>query len=283
MLDKLRKRFSTEGVIHEAGTSILEVSNLSASYEGRPALEHISFRLREGERVAVVGPNGAGKSTLFKIIAGVQDADAGSVRIFGHVPAGHICIAYVPQRSQVDWQFPVTVRDVVMMGRIGKIGLFRWPRKSDIERVNESLELVEMSGYAGRQIEQLSGGQQQRVFIAQALAQEADLVLMDEPLAGLDAPAVEAIFRILDRLQERAVNILVATHDLHLAGQRFDRVMLLNRRLLQFGTPEEVITPEFLVDAYGEQVHVLHTDDGRIVMIEDNCHEENAQEVRKIG
>ncbi len=283
MLEKIKRRFSTQGVSHQAGTSILEVRELSASYEGRPALESVSFKLVENERVAVVGPNGAGKSTLFKIIAGVQEADSGTVRIYGHVPVGHICIAYVPQRSQVDWQFPVTVWDVVMMGRIGKIGLFRWPRKADAQKVKESLELVEMEPYSNRQIDQLSGGQQQRVFIAQAFAQEADLVLMDEPLAGLDAPAVEAIFRILDRLQGRGVSVLLATHDLQLAGERFDQVMLLNRRLLQFGAPEAVITPEFLVDAYGEQVHVLHTDDGRIVMIEDNCHDDAPEEVRRVG
>ncbi len=269
------------GVPHQEGAAILEVSGLHARYNGVAALEDVTFCLDTGERVAVVGPNGAGKSTLFKIIAGVKQPAAGRVSVYGHGPGGHICIAYVPQRSQVDWSFPITVSDVVMMGRTGKIGLLRWPRKSDREKVHASLELVEMAALGNRQISELSGGQQQRVFIAQALAQEADLILMDEPLAGLDAPSREAIFRILDALRASGVTVMIATHDLNLAGDRFDRVLLLNRRLLAFGPPREVLTPEHLLTAYGGHMHVIETGDGPLLMIEDACHDRDRP--RKTG
>ena len=274
MFQELRSKLTSQGVRHVKGASILDVSNLSARYDGVIALENVTFHLDEGERVAIVGPNGAGKSTLLQIIAGVLDAEDGDVRIFGQRPGGHICIAYVPQRSQVDWEFPVSVSDVVMMGRTRKIGLLRWPLRADWDIVHRSLELVGMAGHASRQIAELSGGQQQRVFIAQALAQEADLILMDEPLTGLDAPALEAIFRILDLLRERGVTLMVATHDLQLASERFDRVMLLNKQIFGFGPPEEVVSEEPLMRTYGTHIHMLKTDDGRVVMIEDQCHDE---------
>jgi manganese/iron transport system ATP-binding protein len=187
--------------------------------------------------LAVVGPNGAGKSTLFKLIAGVLPSSSGQVTVYGSQPGGHICIAYVPQRSQVDWSFPVSVADVVMMGRVGKLGLFRRPGRKDWDYVHESLAVVGMGDLAGRQIGELSGGQQQRVFIARALAQEAELMLMDEPLTGLDVPSQQDIFEVLAALRARGVTVMIATHDLNLAAERFDRVMLLNRRLLGLGRP----------------------------------------------
>src|SRR5919108_1249613 len=174
---------------HETNQPILDVQNLTVRYNGYVALEDISFHLHEGERVAVVGPNGAGKSTLFKVVAGVLQPTAGEVNIFGSRPRGHICIAYIPQRSQVDWSFPVSVADVVMMGRSAKLGLLNWPHKNDWDCVHLALETVELSDLASRQIGQLSAGQQQRMFIARALAQEAELMLMDEPLTGLDTPS----------------------------------------------------------------------------------------------
>src|SRR5512136_2826293 len=235
---------------HQAGTPVLEVSSLTVRYNGRLALDDISFRLDKGERVAVVGPNGAGKSTLFKVIAGVLQPAKGWAKVYGHGPGGHICIAYVPQRSQVDWAFPVSVADVVMMGRIGRLGLLRWPGARDWAYVRQCLAVVGMGDLAGRQIGELSGGQQQRVFIARALAQEAELMLMDEPLTGLDITSQEEIFAILDKLRQRQVTIMVATHDLNLAAERFDRLMLLNGRLLGFGQATEVFTPDLLGAAY---------------------------------
>jgi len=273
LLNKIRSNLHQGDIAHEPDASILEVSGLNARYNGALALDEISFSLHQGERVAVVGPNGAGKSTLFLVIAGIKQADEGQVSIFGHRPGKHICIAYVPQRSQVDLSFPATVEDVVMMGRVGKIGLLRWPRRSDWDLVHRSLELVDMDGRAGDAIGDLSGGQLQRVFIAQALSQEADLILMDEPFTGLDAPSRQKIFSILDLLRERGITVMVATHDLKLASTAYDRVMLLNRRLLAFGPPEEALAPQRLLAAYGDHMHVFHDEDGEMLMIEDKCHD----------
>jgi ABC-type Mn2+/Zn2+ transport system ATPase subunit len=258
---------------HEAGTPILRVTDLTVKYDSRIALKDISFELNKGERLAVVGPNGAGKSTLFKVVAGVLRPSHGQVHVYGHAPDGHICIAYIPQRSQVDWSFPVNVTDVVMMGRIGKLKLFRQAKARDWEVVRRSLEVVGMTGYANRQISQLSGGQQQRMFIARALAQEAELMLMDEPLTGLDVPAQEEIFRILEQLRQEGVTVLIAMHDLKMAAERFDRVMLLHQHLLGLGTPEEVFQPEKLVEAYGGHLHLIATNDGMLALSDSCCDE----------
>lgn len=262
-------------VTHEAGAAVLEVSDITVRYNGRSALEEVSFQLVRGERVAVVGPNGAGKSTLFKIVTGVLHPTSGEVRVCGHKPGGHICIAYVPQRSQVDWTFPVNVADVVMMGRIGKLGLLRHPGARDWEYVHRCLEVVSLADLASRQISELSGGQQQRMFIARALAQEAELMLMDEPLTGLDVTSQEDIFRVLEELRQRGVTVMIATHDLNLAAERFDRVMLLNVRLLGLGQPEEVFTPERLQAAYGGHLRVIQTSEG-LMMVGDTCCEGEA-------
>lgn len=236
---------------HHSDAPILKVSNLSVRYESGDALRDVSFELPRAVRLAILGPNGAGKSTLIKVIAGVLTPTQGSVQVYGEEPGGHICIAYVPQRSQVDWNFPVSVRDVVMMGRTGKLGLLRRPSRKDWQIVEQALELVNLTPLARRQIGELSGGQQQRMFIARALAQEAELVLMDEPLTGLDAGSQEDIFHILDTLQERRVTVLVALHDLKLAAERFDIVMLLNRHLVGLGTPHDVFIQANLENAYG--------------------------------
>jgi ABC-type Mn2+/Zn2+ transport system ATPase subunit len=262
--------------IHQSDTPILQAVDLTLRYESNLALDSVSFSLDLGERVAVVGPNGAGKSTLFKIIAGVLSATSGEVRISGSQPGGHICIAYVPQRSQVDWSFPVAVTDVVMMGRIGKLGLLRWPRHRDWDLVHQALQDVGLGELANRQIGELSGGQQQRMFIARALAQEAELMLMDEPLSGLDIHSQELIFDILDDLRQRGVTIMVSTHDLDQAADRFDRVMLLNRRLMGIGTPEKVFTPEQLMAAYGGHLRLVQSGEGTLVVADTCCDEGGA-------
>ena len=202
---------STQVVDHLEDAPFLKASDLSVRYNGVHALEEVSFELLEGEQIAVVGPNGAGKSTLFKVISGALRATTGEVHLSGHAPHGHICIAYLPQRSEVDWSFPVTVKDVVMMGRTRKLGLLNWPKKADWALVGECLALVGMTNLSRRQIDELSGGQQQRMFIAQALAQEAELLLMDEPLGGLDAPSQEEVFTILGNLT-RQHNVTVNRH-----------------------------------------------------------------------
>ncbi len=252
---------------HNLDAPFLQVSDLCVHYDGLPALEHVSFTLEGGEYVAIVGPNGAGKSTLFKTLAGVLTPTNGRVDLGGREPGGHICIAYLPQRSDVDWSFPVTVKDVVMMGRVGKIGLFRNPQPADWEAVADCLAQVNLSAQADRQIRELSGGQQQRMFIAQAMAQEAELVLMDEPLAGLDVPSQDEFLNVIRSLRERDVTLMVATHDLGLAAAHFDKTMLLNNTLLGYGTPTEVFTEERLKMAYGNHLHIIQTESG-VLMVE---------------
>lgn len=179
-------------------------------------------------------------------------------------------IGYVTQRSTVDWNFPVTVHDVVMMGRIGKMGWLRWQRPRDREMVRRCLAQVGMLEYANRQIGELSGGQQQRVFIARALAQEATILLMDEPFSGVDMPSQEAILALLENLRERGITILVSTHDLNLAVERFDLLALLNQRLVAFGPPRQVITPHALTAAYGGQA-LWRGEDYALVMGDIGC------------
>ena len=256
---------------HDRTAPPLEVEDLAVRYNGAQALSGVSFALPAGARAAVVGPNGAGKTTLLKVIAGTLRPSAGSVRVYGHGPGGHVCIAYVPQRTQVDWSFPVTVAEVVMMGRVRKIGLFRWPNEGDWDFVHTALERVDMAELDERRIGELSGGQQQRVFLAQALAQEAELILLDEPLTGLDLPSQTAIFGLLDELRRSQVTVMLTTHDLNLAAERFDQVMLLNQRLIAFGPPSEVFTAAHLLQAYGDHVHLLPGANGMMVLTDTCC------------
>lgn len=280
-MENLTRIIKSVGVRHESAAPTLYLSHVYASYAGSSgrtngrgaALEDISFQVNTGERVAVVGPNGAGKSTLFRLIVGTLKPSKGEITVAGHDPDTHICIAYVPQRSQIDWSFPVTVEDVVMMGRVGQIGLFRQPQRRDRELVRASLERVGAIALAKKQIGELSGGQQQRVFIARALAQEAELLLLDEPMTGLDIPSQEAIFQILDGLKQDNVTVLMATHDLNLAAEHFDRVLLLNGRLIAAGRPEEVLKPDYLLRAYGGHVHVVTSGDETVLLTDTCCDE----------
>lgn len=256
---------------HDLGQPIVSLKDISVRFNGTLALDNVSFELQRGERVAIIGPNGAGKSTLFNIISGVLSPTKGQVKIYGNRPRRHICIAYVPQRSQADWKFPVNVADVVMMGRVGRLGLFHWPKRRDWDQVHQSLELVGLAHLAKRQIGELSGGQQQRVFIARALAQEAELMLMDEPLTGLDVKSQEDIFTILDKLRQHHVTILVATHDLNLAAERFDRLMLLNQQLLGFGQAQDVFTADLLNQAYSGHMRLIETPNGTMFLSDTCC------------
>jgi len=255
----------------------VQVEGLTVRYESGYALQDVSFALHSGQRLAVVGPNGAGKSTLLKCIAGVLTPSAGKTHIFGHEPGGHICIAYVPQRSQVDWSFPVTLGDVVMMGRIGQLGLFRNPKASDKKLVQSALDIVGIAHLAKRQINELSGGQQQRMFIARALAQEASLMLLDEPFTGLDASSQEDTFHILDELKKQQVTVMVSLHNLKIASQRFDQVLLLNRRMLGIGPPQDVLNQENLVSAYGSQLHLVPAEDGQLALGDSCCEDDEGR------
>jgi ABC-type Mn2+/Zn2+ transport system ATPase subunit len=260
-------------ISHQKDKPILDVHGVSVRYNGRVALDDINFHLHVGERVAVVGPNGAGKSTLFKVVSGVLPSNAGVVTVSGSEPTVHSCIAYIPQRSQVDWNFPVSVADVVMMGRSAKLGPFNWPRKRDWDFVNQALKTVEIGDLSNRQISQLSGGQQQRMFIARALAQEAELMLMDEPLTGLDTPAQEGLLDLLDTLREQKVTVMVATHDLEQAAKHFDRIMLLNKKIVAFGEAAVVLHSDNLLHAYGGRFRTVEGKSG-LLTVDDSCCDE---------
>jgi ABC-type Mn2+/Zn2+ transport system ATPase subunit len=232
------------------------------------------LQVAAGEQVAVLGPNGAGKSTLFNVVAGILKPQRGEVRVYGRDPRRQSCIGYVPQRSQIDRRFPATVWDVVMMGRTGHIGLFRWPAREDHARVEQALMQVGMQDFATRQIGELSGGQQQRVFVARALAQGATLLLLDEPLTGLDVPSQDKILTVLDELRSQRITIVMATHDLNMAAQHAATLLLLNRRLIAYGTPAAVFTAEILAAAYGGHLHVLRPQDGvtePLTVLADTC------------
>lgn len=270
-LQKTTKHLSKQHYPHIVEKPILSVEKLGVWYDSGIGIEEVTFEVKVGERMAVVGPNGAGKSTLLKVVAGVLAPSTGKVSVFGHEPGGHICIAYISQRNQIDWNFPVTVADVVMMGRVGKMGLFRNPKSNDWQVVERALEVVRMNHLAKRQISELSGGQQQRMFIARALAQEAELMLMDEPLTGLDVNTQEDVFRILDDLKDKGVTVLVSLHDLKLAAQRFDRVMLLNKQMIKVGSAEEVFLPENLLKAYGGHLHLVKTEEGMLALGDTCC------------
>jgi len=255
--------------VHDKSRPVLEVSGLRVLLEGRLALQDISFTLSRGDSVAVVGPNGAGKSTLFRAIAGTLAYQAGRITVYGSIPDKHTCIAYVPQASSVDWTFPVSVFDVVMMGRTRRVGMFKRPGRADRAHVYQCLEMVNMEELAERQIGELSGGQKQRVFVARALAQEAEIVLMDEPLTGVDVKSQNDIFGILKNLTERGVTLLVSTHDLDVAAERFSRIMLLNRTLIAFASREDVMKPEILVSTFGG--HAAHGGGEQGVLVFDTC------------
>jgi ABC-type Mn2+/Zn2+ transport system ATPase subunit len=264
-------RSAIRPVDHNPQAPSIQVDGLSVRFNGNEALRDVSFEMEAGGRVAVVGPNGAGKTTLFKVIAGILRPAAGRVRIFGHGPGGDTCIAYVPQRSQRDATFPVTAAEVVMMGRIREIGMLRWPRRSDWDVVMRALERVGLAASASRQIGELSGGQQQRVFLAQALAQEAELILLDEPFTGLDYPSLDSLFAILDELHAAGVTEIISTHDLNLAADRFSQVLLMNRRLIAYGPPAQVLTQANLVAAYGGHVHRLPEGQGMLIVTDTCC------------
>jgi anchored repeat-type ABC transporter ATP-binding subunit len=245
----------------------LEMEHVRVGYNGQPALEDLTFQVSHGARLAVVGPNGAGKTTLFKALVGLVQVKTGHIHIHGQPLGNHQdCVAYVPQREEVDWRFPVTVYDVVMMGRFGQQGWVRRPSKVDREAVSHGLEQLGIADLANRPIGELSGGQQQRVFLARALAQEPHILLMDEPFTGVDFTTQEATLDLLEHLQDQKVTAMVSTHDLTLASERFEQVLLLNKRMIAYGSPEEVFTPAHLSQAFGSQVLFL---DG--VAVVDQC------------
>jgi len=236
----------------------LEIHDLTVAYHKRPVLWGVDVEVPAGQLVGVIGPNGAGKSTLIKAAMGLLPVSSGWVKVFGQPVKDNLRrVGYVPQRESVDWDFPVSVMDVVLMGRYGHLGLFKRPRKEDREVARECLEKVKMLPYADRQISNLSGGQQQRVFLARALAQESDLYFMDEPFAGVDAATEAAIVTILQELKDQGKTLLVVHHDLPTAKTYFDSLLLLNMRVVAYGPTEEVFNYDLLQSTYGGRLTIL--------------------------
>ena len=245
-------------MITQVENPILEVHDLTVSYERKPVLWNIDLSLPKGSLVGIIGPNGAGKSTLIKSIMGLLPLSSGYVKLFDK-PLQKVRnkVSYVPQRESVDWDFPISVFDVVLMGRYGKMGLIRRPSKKDKAIAHQALEQVGMSAFSKRQISQLSGGQQQRVFLARALAQEAELYLMDEPFVGVDAATEAAIIEILRKMRAENKTVIVVHHDLQSAIEYFDWVVLLNMRLVASGKTKDTLTPNLLEETYGGRLTVL--------------------------
>lgn len=240
----------------------LEVSDLTVAYGNLAALYNITFQIPKGKLVGIVGPNGAGKSSLIKAIMGLIPIQSGSVKIFG-LPLKKALrhIGYVPQKESVDWDFPVNVFDVVMMGRYGHLGLFKRPTVNDRTIVLQALKKVHMEQYVDRHISELSGGQQQRIFLARALAQESDLYFLDEPFAGVDAATEHAIIQVLSELKQNEKTLLVVHHDLTTAPVYFDYLILLNKQLVAHGPTEKVFTLDNLQKAYEGKLNAFSLKD----------------------
>ena len=233
----------------------LRVDDLSVSYGAQVVLEGISFALPRGQLVGIIGPNGAGKTTLLKAILGLVPVASGVVAVVGERPTrrGGL-VAYVPQRDAINWRFPATVADVVLMGRYGRLGWLRRPGPADRAIVQRCLEQVGMAAHAGRPVGELSGGQQQRVFLARALAQEPEVLLLDEPISGVDTPTQDSVLGLLADLAAQGKTLLLTTHDLRCNMNYFDGLLALNRHLIALGPVERVLAPDVLTRTYGTQV-----------------------------
>lgn len=237
----------------------IRVSNLNMRYQHKPVLTDVSFEIPEGKTIAIVGPNGAGKSTLLKGMMGLEPLIEGEVTFFGKPLAQkRLATAYVPQREEIDWDFPINVMDVVLMGRHGQLKLWQRPGKLDREIAEQALKDLKMWEFRDRQISQLSGGQQQRVFLARALAQQASLYLMDEPFAGVDVATEKAIIELFKHLKAEGKTIVCVHHDLNTVGEYFDWIIFINARLVAAGPVEEVLTKENLNKTYGGRLSLLN-------------------------
>lgn len=244
---------------------VLEIHDMTVAYHRKPVLWNIDLTIRRPSLVGILGPNGAGKSTLIKAILGLTPMVSGQVSVLGRpVRQARRIIGYVPQRESVDWEFPVSVLDVVLMGTYGRLGWFRRPVRRDREWAHECLARVGIADLAGRQIGQLSGGQQQRTFLARALAQRAEIYFMDEPMAGVDAATERVIFQLLAELREAGNTVLVVHHDLRTVPAYFDEVALLNMRLVASGATAATFTKENLQKTYGGRLSILETAGGAL-------------------
>jgi ABC-type Mn2+/Zn2+ transport system ATPase subunit len=256
------------------GTPAVRLADVSAGYDDQVVLSGIDLDIEPGTLTSVVGPNGAGKSTLLKVIAGLLPARRGEVRVLGEGPGGAAHrIAYVPQAELVDWQFPVSVADVVAMGRYPRLAPFRRLDREDRRQVAAALELVGMADFADRQIGRLSGGQRRRVFIARALAAEPELFLLDEPVTGIDVTTQEEILDILEAQARAGRTILATTHDLLCAAERFQRVVAINRTVIAHGPSSLILDRDLLRQTYGGHLLIL---DGQTVALDDAHHHDQS-------
>jgi manganese/iron transport system ATP-binding protein len=231
---------------------MLDVQKLAVHYRGTCGLDDVSFRVQPGQLVGIIGPNGAGKSTMLKAILGLVPASHGTVKYCTCSLHRQLHkVAYVPQRSQIDWDYPITVWNVVMMARTRYLGWFRGPGRTDRAIVTSALEQVDILALHDRRISDLSGGQQQRVFLARALAQQADLLLFDEPFTGVDKKTEAVILEVFESLKAQGKILLVSSHDWGELLTHLDRLLLLNQQLIADGSPQQVMTPENLHRAYG--------------------------------
>jgi manganese/zinc/iron transport system ATP- binding protein len=239
-------------------TIALEIHDMTVAYHRRPVLWDVDLAVPEGKLVGIVGPNGAGKTTLIKAALGLVPLASGKVEIYGkpYDEQRHL-VGYVPQRESVDWDFPVTVRDVVLMGTYGRLGWFRRPGRKERETADKCLDQVGMRSFSHRQIRQLSGGQQQRVFLARALAEDAKIYFLDEPFAGVDAATEQAIVTLMQELRSAGRTVFVVHHDLQTVREYFDYVILLNMRLVACGPVDTTFTNENLQKTYGGRLTLL--------------------------
>ncbi|MBG9543135.1 metal ABC transporter ATP-binding protein [Cytobacillus firmus] len=232
----------------------ISIQDLHVSYFGNEAVTGVSLSVNTGNLVGIIGPNGAGKSTFLKAMLNLIPKDKGAVKVMGKpITEVRKSIAYVPQRNDIDWDFPITVLDAVLIGTYPHLKLFRRPKKKDKEWAMECLQRVGMQEFSKRQIGELSGGQQQRVFLARALAQKADLFFLDEPFVGVDVSSEETIVNILKELCRQGKTVIVVHHDLSKANDYFNQLILLNKELISFGTVEEVFKPDVITKAYQGQ------------------------------
>jgi len=237
----------------------IKVKGLSVSYGAKRVLTNVHLDIEAGNVYGVIGPNGAGKSTLFKSILGLIDYNAGAIEVLGdEIQDVRKQIAYVPQKDEVDWQFPATVIDIVLMGRYPYKKIFDRLNKEDYRIANDAMEQLGIADLAKRQIGKLSGGQQQRVFLARALCQGAEIFFLDEPFVGVDITTEERIIEILKGLSAKGKTILVVHHDLATVDKYFNKVILLNQRLIAYGDTQTTFTQENIAKAYGGQLTILH-------------------------
>ncbi|MEE2827426.1 MAG: metal ABC transporter ATP-binding protein [Planctomycetota bacterium] len=242
----------------------ISINHLTVSYGPVPALLDVTVEIPRGKLVGIIGPNGSGKSTLIKAILGFVKPDLGEVRIFGReASAAKGLVAYVPQRGAVDWDFPITVREVAAMGRYGHRRWWQDLTRHDLQIADQALAKVRMTEFASRQIGQLSGGQQQRVFLARALAQDAEILLLDEPFAGVDAATENAILEVLRETRQQGRTVCVVHHDLSTAAEYFDHLLLLKQRMFGFGTPAQILDPQLLCEVYEGNMKVFAELSGR--------------------